>query len=123
MSAFYGTFSSNDVFFCHHKKAAGSLARFLKMLLQQKASVRVFLDSDELQRLDELLDVVRCKSESILIIATSEILCKPWCLAEIAVAEQMNRPTFALEYDQCVFPCVAVQVALGRLSGEPRHTL
>ena len=40
-----------DVFFCHHKKAAGSSARFLKMLLQQKASVRVFLDSDELGEL------------------------------------------------------------------------
>ena len=112
-------------FFCdrilyHHKKAAGSLTRFLRILLQQKTSV--FLNSDELRHLDELLDVVRCKSESTLIIATSEILSKPWCLAEIAVAKQMNRPTFALECDQCVFPCEDVQVALGRLSGEPRHT-
>ena len=92
------------------------------MLVQQKASARVLLDSDELRHLDELLDVVRCRSESILIIATSEILSKPWCLAEIAVAKQMNRPTVALECEHCVSPCVDVQVVLGRLSGEPRHT-
>ena len=73
--------------------------------------------------MDELLNVVRCKGENILIMTPSKILGKPWCLAEIAVAKQMNRPTFALRYDQCVFPCEDVQVALGRLSGEPRHIL
>ena len=43
-----------DVSFCHRKEAAGSLARFLKILLQQKASMRGFLNSEALQHLDEL---------------------------------------------------------------------
>ena len=70
----------------------------------------MFPNSEELQHLDELLNVVRCKGENILIMTTSKILGKPWCLAEIARAEQMTRPTFAQEYGQCVFPCEDVQV-------------
>ena len=93
-----------------------------KMMVQQEAPARALLASAELRHLDELLDVVRCRSESILIIATSVILSKPWCPADIAVAKQMNRPTVALECKHCVSPCVEVQVVLGRLSGEPRHT-
>ena len=55
----------------------------------------MFPNSEELQHLDELLNVVRCKGENILIMTTSKILGKPWCLAEIARAEQMTRPTCA----------------------------
>eukprot|EP00930_Biecheleria_cincta_P028769 TRINITY_DN20054_c0_g1_i1.p1 TRINITY_DN20054_c0_g1~~TRINITY_DN20054_c0_g1_i1.p1 ORF type:complete len:712 (+),score=108.49 TRINITY_DN20054_c0_g1_i1:313-2136(+) len=123
MYARIATNSFYDVFFCHHKKAAGSCVRFLKMLLQQKAQLRAFLDSDELQHLDELLDVVRSKSKNLLIVATPEILRRPWCLAEITVASETKLPTFALECDQCVFPCDEVEEILKRLTGEPRHIM
>ena len=61
----------------------------------QYSDLAVFPNSEELQHWDELLNVVRCKGENILIMTTSKILGKPWCLAEIARAEQMTRPTCA----------------------------
>ena len=73
--------------------------RLIDAVLENAAAAesfeRVFPNSEELQHLDELLNVVRCKGENILIMTTSKILGKPWCLAEIARAEQMTRPTCA----------------------------
>eukprot|EP00931_Biecheleriopsis_adriatica_P049451 TRINITY_DN28607_c1_g1_i1.p1 TRINITY_DN28607_c1_g1~~TRINITY_DN28607_c1_g1_i1.p1 ORF type:complete len:1454 (-),score=224.85 TRINITY_DN28607_c1_g1_i1:90-4385(-) len=112
--------SRYDLFFCHHKKAACSLARFMKTLLRQQAKVKVFLDSDDLQYLDKTLDVIRSQTTNLLVIATSEVLVRPWCLAEMAVAHLMNVPIVVLESDGSNFLPDDLEEAARSLNEEHR---
>lgn len=74
------------VFLCHHKRDGGALARWLKMELQDRLSGNIFLDSDNLGRLDELFSVVSNDTQNLLVILTKETLNRVWCAGEIACA-------------------------------------
>ncbi len=52
-------------------------ARFLKEKLEQRLHAAVFLDSDQLQDLRELLNHVR-DSEVMLLIQTANVMLRPW---------------------------------------------
>ena len=58
-----------DMFLCHHKAGAGVLCRWLKskLLQQSKGQVKVFLDSDELEGLADIGDIVKSQSETQLL--------------------------------------------------------
>lgn len=83
-----------DTFLCHHKAGAGVLCRWLKskLLQQSKGQVKVFLDSDELEGLADIGDIVKSQSEALVIVASKQILTRPWCAVEIcsAVANKVN---------------------------------
>eukprot|EP00913_Durusdinium_trenchii_P035761 g33462.t1 len=72
------------VFLSHHKLGAGSLARWFKMMMADTISNRVFLDSDDVNKLDSILD------ENVVVLITSETLKRMWCAAEIASAWHSN---------------------------------
>jgi hypothetical protein len=76
----------NDVFLSHHKGGAAVTARLLKTIMSPSLSNNVFLDSDDLQDLDSLFEVVRSKTLVLAIILTSETLRRPWCAGEIVTA-------------------------------------
>ncbi|CAL1129696.1 unnamed protein product [Cladocopium goreaui] len=83
-----------DIFLCHHKAGAGVLCRWLKskLLQQSKGQAKVFLDSDELEGLADIGDIVKSQSEALVIVASKQILTRPWCAVEIcsAVANKVD---------------------------------
>ncbi|CAE7243445.1 RPS6 [Symbiodinium natans] len=77
-------------FLSHHKRAAGSFARLLKIQLQQRkqrgAALNAFLDTDNLRDLTELFNFVQ-DSETFVILASPGILARKWCVGEIVTAK------------------------------------
>eukprot|EP00434_Breviolum_minutum_P032628 symbB.v1.2.028858.t1/scaffold3096.1/size63706/2 len=61
------------IFLCHHKGGAGSLSRLIKILIAQHSSTRVFLDSDQLENLDLLFDIVRTSVKNLVVVLTPEL--------------------------------------------------
>jgi len=56
---------------CHHKDGAGSLARFIKMVITSATHARVFLDSDQLEDLDLIFDTVRSSTANLVVLMTA----------------------------------------------------
>jgi hypothetical protein len=75
-------------FICHHKGGAGSFARLLKVVLQEKlgAKKRVFIDCDDLQDIGMLFEYVGSQSETIVVLMSKELLLRPWCIGELVTA-------------------------------------
>ena len=67
-------------FLSHHKRAAGGIARLLKINLQ-KRGFSVFLDTDNLTDLTKLFTFVR-DTETLVVLATPGILARKWCIGE-----------------------------------------
>ena len=74
------------IFLTHQKGAAGSLARFIKYILNKYSGDGVFLDSDELQDLDSLFECVRAHTSFVVPLLTPGLLTRPWCVGELATA-------------------------------------
>jgi len=87
-------------FICHHKAHAGAMARLLKMVLMHSGKVtrRIFVDSDDLKHLDNLFNYVRNETETLVVLCTSEILTRPWCVGEITTAVQADVHIFPVRY-------------------------
>ena len=66
-------------FLCHHKQAAGSLARLLKIELQHRASkFKTFIDSDDLKDLSKLFNHVAHDVEKVVILGSPAVLSRKW---------------------------------------------
>jgi len=74
------------IFLSHHKLGAAVLSRWFKMMLSEVISSRVFLDSDDVNKLDAIIDVTAWDSTNVVVLMTSETLKRMWCAAEIASA-------------------------------------
>eukprot|EP00403_Amphidinium_massartii_P007925 CAMPEP_0178371540 /NCGR_PEP_ID=MMETSP0689_2-20121128/878_1 /TAXON_ID=160604 /ORGANISM="Amphidinium massartii, Strain CS-259" /LENGTH=461 /DNA_ID=CAMNT_0019991411 /DNA_START=748 /DNA_END=2131 /DNA_ORIENTATION=+ len=86
-----------NFFICHHKAHAAAQARLLKLLLQaRKASLQVFIDSDDLQELDRLFDVIKSRVKNFVIYLTAETLKRAWCAGEVVSAVKMKLHMIAL---------------------------
>ncbi|CAE7504291.1 Tg, partial [Symbiodinium sp. CCMP2592] len=46
----------------------------------------VFLDSDQLQNLDLLFDIIRTSTKNVVVVLTGELLSRSWCAGEIVTA-------------------------------------
>jgi len=77
-------------FLCHHKAGAGSMARWLKILLGSKVVETVFLDSDNLHNLDTLFHMVANETWNLVVLLTRDILLRPWCAGEMATAVRVG---------------------------------
>lgn len=74
-------------FISHHKQGAGCLARLFKHeLARRKLGGLVFLDSDNLETLDTLFDIVGHQTRTVVALASASLLQRPWCVGEITVA-------------------------------------
>jgi len=86
-----------DFFLCHHKVGSGAFARLLKMCLlaAKKGSGQIFIDSDNLDNLDNLFEYVLV-TRTLVIVATEHVFERPWCLGEMATARLSKVPTVLL---------------------------
>ena len=78
-------------FLSHFKIQCASEARLLQAELETSFGRRCFLDSDDLKDLRELTEHVR-KSEVLVLIQSSGVLKRPWCLLELVTAIDAGMP-------------------------------
>eukprot|EP00416_Gambierdiscus_australes_P023823 CAMPEP_0171065560 /NCGR_PEP_ID=MMETSP0766_2-20121228/6914_1 /TAXON_ID=439317 /ORGANISM="Gambierdiscus australes, Strain CAWD 149" /LENGTH=472 /DNA_ID=CAMNT_0011521671 /DNA_START=11 /DNA_END=1429 /DNA_ORIENTATION=- len=91
-------------FLCHYKAGAGALARQIKMLLQFRTSSCIFLDSDELDDLERLFDIVRCDTWNLVVLLSGDVLTRVWCAGEIATACRNSVKMVPFSFDEFEFP-------------------
>ena len=90
------------IFLCHHKQGGGGFTRLLKWRLKRDDRVRrgVFLDADNLVDLDLLFGYVGDETDTLVVICSSEILARPWCVGEMTTARLHDVDTILV-----VLPC------------------
>jgi len=95
-----------EFFLCHHKAGAGAFTRLLKMHFKEskKLTTDVFVDSDNLQNLDNLFDYVGNDTNTLTIIGTSEIFTRPWCVGEMCTARLKRVNTVVVAMPSFVKP-------------------
>eukprot|EP00971_Amphidinium_carterae_P293122 5819690-Amphidinium_carterae.1 len=93
-------------FLCHHKNGSGAYTRLLKMSLKDSPKVRsdVFVDSDNLDNLDRLLDYVAHSTSTLIAIMSEELFTRPWCVGEICTAKVKNVKVVLVELPSAVLP-------------------
>ena len=93
-------------FLCHHKQGSGGFPRLLKMRLKLDPRVkrRVFLDSDDLQDLDQLFGFVRNNTDTLVVLCTSSILSRPRCVGEMTTAKLHGVDTILLLFPDFQWP-------------------
>ena len=85
-------------FISHYKRESGSDARYIKDVLQPMLGARVYLDSDNLKDLRDLFEGVR-HSDVLLILATRDVLTRPYCLLELWAAANARIPVIVLNIE------------------------
>jgi hypothetical protein len=89
-----------NFYLCHHKDSAGAVARLVKVQLEARLPKGgVFLDSDSLETLDTLFDIVKTQVETFVVLATRSVLTRPWCAGEICIANDNEIRTVVLDLD------------------------
>jgi len=75
-------------FLCHHKAGSGAYTRLLQMNLLEnpRTAGDVFIDSDHLDNLDHLFDYVRTDTKMFVVIVSSDVFTRPWCIGEMTTA-------------------------------------
>jgi len=110
---FYGIYRSFiragrpfQFFLCHHKAGSGAFTRLLKMCLMDSSKVLrdVFIDSDNLDNLDRLFNYVAHDTECLVVVASSEIFTRPWCIGEMCTAHVKNVPTLLVALPSFMLP-------------------
>ena len=85
-------------FLSHYKHEAAAEARILKLELVRTLRTKqeqVFLDSDNLTDLRDLLECVK-SSDAIILLYTRGVLSRPWCLVELDTAAKAEIPVIIL---------------------------
>jgi hypothetical protein len=78
-------------FVSHMKMEAAAEARLCQMELEKLFHEPLFLDSDDLRRLDRLVEHVR-ESACVLLLQTESVLTRPYCLLELYTAIESSIP-------------------------------
>lgn len=90
-------------FLCHHKGAAGSVARLMKMELT-KRRLSAFVDCDDLADLTQLFWYVGQETSTFVILGTSEVLQRKWCMGEMVTARTQGVRTVLLTWPNFLHP-------------------
>merc|ERR1711988_574319 len=82
-------------FLCHHKAATGAFARLLKIELVASDAFkgRIFIDSDDLTDIDMLFEYVGHQSDKVLVLCSTDLIMRPWCMGELVTAVANRVPT------------------------------
>ena len=92
-----------DFFLTHHKQSSGSVARMMKLELQQRG-LAVFLDTDDLLSLSDLFGTLTQDVEALVVVASPTVLTRKWCLGEIVTANLQNVSTMVVALPDFHFP-------------------
>eukprot|EP00929_Paragymnodinium_shiwhaense_P102141 TRINITY_DN65327_c0_g1_i1.p1 TRINITY_DN65327_c0_g1~~TRINITY_DN65327_c0_g1_i1.p1 ORF type:complete len:1298 (-),score=269.62 TRINITY_DN65327_c0_g1_i1:94-3987(-) len=87
-----------SAFLSHYKKECALEARFLQGQLESVFGfgAQVFVDTEELQDMRLLLSHVR-ESDCILVLLSSEVLTRPWCILELCTAIEAAVPIVVVD--------------------------
>ena len=87
-------------FLSHYKYESGADARYLETMLESMLKTDVFVDANDLADLSNLFTAGVYQSEMIVLLGTSSVLLRPWCLLELYEARKHQLPvlTFALHH-------------------------
>ena len=83
-------------FLSHYKVEAGSDARYLSDLIRRMVGVEAFLDSANLDDLSKLFSDGVHKSATLVLLATENVLKRPWCLLELWEAHRKRLPVIVM---------------------------
>jgi hypothetical protein len=111
-------------FLCHHKEGAGSLARYVKMKMGQFSRSTVFLDSDQLDDLESIFNIVSADTKNLVVLLTKRTLVRPWCAGEIVSAFVNEVPIVTVACDDYTPPDEEALAKLDDLwSEQQKHLL
>jgi len=79
-------------FLSHYKMEAASEARYMHDVLRKMLRCPIFLDSSTLSDLRKLVDEGVQKSDVVVLLATEDVLIRPWCLIELVEAARARKP-------------------------------
>ncbi|CAE7745638.1 unnamed protein product, partial [Symbiodinium microadriaticum] len=96
--------SRYDAFLCHHKAGAGALCRFFKLIVHKYGRMNIFLDSDELDDLARIFEIVSSDTRCLVAVLTPELLQRMWCAGEMTSARKYGIPIIPLYCDGFAFP-------------------
>ncbi|CAK9038848.1 Uncharacterized protein SCF082_LOCUS22793 [Durusdinium trenchii] len=96
--------SKYAAFLCHHKAGAGAFCRLFKLVASKYMKLNLFLDSDELDDLARIFDIVSADTKCLVAVLTSELLKRMWCAGEIVSAHKNKVPIIPLYCDKYCFP-------------------
>ena len=82
-------------FLSHHKLACAMEARYLKSELERALGAEIFLDSDDLKDLRKLGQHV-VDSDVLVLLQSSDVLLRPWCVYELHTAIDAGIPIVAV---------------------------
>ena len=93
-------------FLCHHKEGGGAFCRLLKIRLKRRCPGHgdVFLDADNLVDLSTLFDIVRERTDMLVVLCTRDILRRPWCVGEMTTARLRKVDTVLLIFPEFEWP-------------------
>ena len=93
-------------FLCHHKVGGGGFARLLKVLLKGHTAVTrdVFLDADNLQDLALLFGYVGNHTETFVVLCTTEVMSRVWCVGEMTTARLHGVDTILVLFPDFEWP-------------------
>ena len=66
--------SKYSMFLCHHKAGAGALCRFIKLIVHKYGRMNIFLDSDELDDLSRIFEIVSSDTRCLVAVLTPDLL-------------------------------------------------
>ena len=91
-------------FLCHHKGGGGALVSFVKLAMKRSTNAEVFIDSDNLEDLGVLFDVVRTQVQNHVVILTRGLLKRGWCAGDIVTAVFNKTRIVSVACDVYEFP-------------------
>ncbi len=93
-SSIGGKVDRYKAFISHQKAGCGAAARWFQLALGIVAGGKdlIYLDSDNLVNLDQLLETVRTRVDVLVVLATDSIWWRPWCAGEIVSAISAGVP-------------------------------
>jgi len=94
-------------FLCHHKQGRGGFARLLKVRLKRDPRVKrqVILDSDNfVQNFDRLFGFPGRRTDTLVVLCTTSIILKPWCVGELSTAKLHDVDTILLVFPDFRWP-------------------
>lgn len=90
-----------QVFISHRKGTVGATARAIQLEFGTVCGGReqLFLDSDNLCNLGNLLDTIKHRCEALILLATKDFWNRTWCCSEFVVAMQRELPVVIVEME------------------------
>ncbi|CAE7296102.1 unnamed protein product [Symbiodinium sp. CCMP2592] len=88
----------------HHTPEAGTLARLLKLELQQRHNLRTFIGSDDLTDLTQHFTCIAQHIDTLVVLAGPVFLLQRWCVGEVVTAKAHGVEVVLLSLPGFVMP-------------------